>query len=198
MAESKKYKKDELLEYSIDELEALVIQEQSYINNGETLLDAILKVPFKNKEKFNKIKENISIHNENITEIRKIIYDLKNPIYNTSDLSGICLTDGTYIISNTTLHFNFNLLRTPITKVKYVDMYRNVLEGELIDDVFQSVTSDYYMMTTSGNVVSLNSILEIDPESKTGKWYEMMCKNFERNEKLKRVLKDGDNKTDSE
>lgn len=185
----KELTKDDLKSNSKEELEAIQQQEQALLNNGQVLLEAMLNVPFKNKEKFDKLKESIKVHNSNITLIKKTIEEINKP--KTNDWS--FLSSGSILCSNTTLS-NWapspSFTKMELTKIKYADNYNEIQEGEVLDDIFQSILGDYYMQSPSGSIIPLKRIIEIDSSSRTGKWYETMCKNFERSEKLNRVLKD--------
>lgn len=198
MKESKKYIKEELEIYTKEELESLKIQERAYLDNGETLLEAMLRVPFKNKDKFEQLREKINVHISNIHIIENVIesksvvseIDLSEVAsHPDKSLSGLLcgVSNSNYIVLNTR---GYTKLKT--VRIKYADSCNYIREIEVTDDIFQSVLGNYYMIITDGSLLPLERIVEIESESKTGKWYTTMCKNFERNEKLKRVLKDGE------
>jgi Txe/YoeB family toxin of Txe-Axe toxin-antitoxin module len=186
----KELTKDDLKSNSKEELEAIQQREQALLNNGEVLLEAMLNVPFKNKEKFDKLKESIQVHNSNINLIKKTIEEINKP--KTRDWS--FLSSGSILCSNTVLS-NWmtstpSFTKMELTKIKYADNYNDIQEGEVLDDIFQSILGDYYMQSPSGSIIPLKRIIEIDLSSRTGKWYETMCKNFERETKLKRIVND--------
>ena len=194
MNESTKYKYEDLCDYSKEELDSLILKEDAYIQNGEALIEAMLNSPFKNKEKFNLLKEKISIHQQNKSLIKKRIEELTPPINFSTTLYGNFLVGSTCSASWATSN---NYWRPHIkieeTNIKYANNTNEIVDGKVLDDIFQSVLGEYYMMDITGNIVPLKRIIDIDINSKTGKWYETMCKNFERSEKLKRVIKDENN-----
>ncbi|NPV13053.1 MAG: hypothetical protein HPY57_14905 [Ignavibacteria bacterium] len=196
MAESKKYSESELLTFNLEELESLKLQEMAYLDNGTTLLEAILNTPFKNKEKFEKLKSKISIHSTNISNIDKRIDELKNSKKENFPYGSLFTIGGP--ITWTTTYVNQNYTKLKLTKIKYADCNNEVKEGEVLDDIFQSTLGNFYMTAENGSMVPLERIIEIDQESRSGKWYITMCKNLERNKKLKRVLngKDINNESD--
>lgn len=197
MNESVKYKYEDLCDYSKEELESLILKEDAYIQNGEALIEAMLNSPFKNKEKFNLLKEKISSHQQNKLLIRKKIEELTPPKDIDLSSSSIYLGSSTLISAscNWSTTTNSWLPHTKIEEVniKFANTTNEIVDGKVLDDIFQSVLGEYYMMDMTGNIVPLKRIIDIDINSKTGKWYETMCKNFERSEKLKRVIKDENN-----
>lgn len=196
MNESIKYKYEDLCDYSKEELESLILKEDAYIQNGETLIEAMLSSPFKNKEKFNLLKEKILIHQQNKSLILNRIEEITPKIIDNQSWSNSNILLGyktNSTITTSTITSIPSYTKMELTKIKYADNYNEIQEGEVLDDIFQSILSDYYMQSPTGSIIPLKRIIDIDVNSKTGKWYETMCKNFERCEKLKRVTKDDNN-----
>ena len=63
----------------------------------------------------------------------------------------------------------------------------------IIDDVFQSVLGEYYVIDTNSKYIPISIIIEFeDHESKIYKWYDKMCLNFNREKKINRIIDDED------
>jgi len=61
-------------DYDKDDLELFLSKEKAYLSSGEALLEATLKIPFKNKEKVDKLLDKIKQHKSNICEINNQLY----------------------------------------------------------------------------------------------------------------------------
>ena len=61
----------------------------------------------------------------------------------------------------------------------------------------QDVLGNYYLTTNTGQILSLNRVVEIDEDSTLAKWYENMRRNFEREVKLNRIVKDDNDEKES-
>jgi hypothetical protein len=183
-------------DYDKNDLEIFLSNESAYKLSGEALLEATLNIPFKNKSKIDKILEKIEYHKKNITSIDDRIRELDSAswlnkytywlsgtstAYGTTGYNSVCIPNygcSTPIISNANI------------EVKFVNADSSVMLLEVQDDVFESVLGNYYLIDRYGGHIPLNRVIEIDEESNVGKWFIMMCKNFDRETKLKRVLKD--------
>lgn len=189
MEEFRIYSKNELKNYTLEELEALKKQEKAYLENGEALLKAMLNTPFKSKEKFEKIKKRISYHSNNISIINELIGELKATFYTPSAAEIAAGND----ISNNVSAYNVvikysNELNVPLktTFIKYINEYNDEITLEVIDDIFQSVLNNYYMIDKRGNIIPLEKIIEINEDSLSGKWYKEMLEKYIKTNKIKR------------
>jgi len=195
----KEYIEDELKEIELEDLEILRSTEKAYLDSGEVLLEACLKLPFKNKEKVDSLIGKISIYRNNIVRIDRAIYDVKNP---TPAIGGICsIINGSNLTWSSSTWSSSNWTLTPsqmqsttfvnVINVKYMMDSTDIKDYMVIDDLFKSELGNYYLLMPDGTPLDLNRIIEIDIESKVGKWYDSMCQNFVRESKLKRISKDG-------
>ena len=183
-------------DYDKDELELFLSKERAYQSSGEVLLEATLKMPFKNKEKVDKILNKIDSHKSNIISINERISKLEVDKQNHTWISGYSNGIGT-IIWGTANNYNSYGVSSPtivvdLIHVKYIDNNNDIITIKVLDDVFESILGNYYLVMEEGVHVPLKRVIEIDEESNVGKWYSVMCKNFDRESKLKRVLKDGE------
>ncbi len=211
--------KEDLNDLSIDELEIIKSKEKEYIKSGDVLLEAMLNLPFKNREKVESLLKKISVHKSNITIIDTAILHLTNSQlvqngiisgsiwigqgHNGSNInlsgtnsylwggtSSIYINGGTSSINGYSSYSSIDYMLKK-TNICYLDLNNCKVTVEVIDDIFHSVLGNYYLNTITGSIISLNRVIEIDEDSTLGKWYQKMCKNFEREVKLNRVLKDG-------
>jgi len=187
-------------DYTEDELESFKSKEESKQESGEVLLDALLKTPFKSKEKVDKILEQIGQHKLNILLIGGKISEQTNTNWSFGYAGGGVIVTGSTTTTTTTNGTNGTTWNTALAwannspneeniQVEYIDLSNNVNTIYVIDDVIQSVFGEYYLISQQQHI-PLKRVISIDENSNVGKWYSTMCKNFEREIKLKRVLKD--------
>ena len=198
--------KNNIKDYTKEELDSFKIKEQLLIENGETSLEALLNVPFKNKEKVHDLLDKVNIHTQNIKDIENRITELSyktdepiNDWYGGWSLSGSSnvLSGSGYVstLNGGSTYNNYIYNSRPQMSVKLITVNyisdNNVIciSDDIIDDVFQSVLGEYYLHYVNGSLLPLNRVIEIEPDSNVGIWFEKMCKNFERESKLKRVIK---------
>jgi len=185
----KEYIEIELEKEELEDLEILKSSEQAYLDSGEVLLEACLKLPFKNKEKVDSLIEKIAIHKNNVTRIGRVIYDKKTPLYNdgVAVWGHSTLTSGSWnVVAG---HGYCQSSNINIIKVKYMKDSTDIKDYMVIDDIFKSELGNYYLMMPDGTPLDLNRIIEIDEDSNVGKWYGEMCQKFVREAKLKRISK---------
>jgi hypothetical protein len=205
------FDKEKLDEYSIEDLELYKSGYKAKQESGEVLLEAILKTPFKKPEKVKSIMNKISQNKGMVTYLSNAIRQKeqeKNTDNTNHGLTGglVWTTGGTAVWSTNSgtiaysnagpIGYSFNT-KLEKTMVKYVDEYNEVKDVEVVDDIFQSVLGNYYLIYMDGVHLPLNRVIEFEEESNVGRWYERMRKNFERGSKLERILKDDDNEEDS-
>ena len=179
MNEYKLHNEEYLKSLSESDLEELRLKEEHEKEVGSNLLDAMLGIPFKNKEKFDTVRTKISIHKTNLSKIENI----QNPHFGNEVMLGF---SGHNDIGFHTLQLH----RPNTTYVSYMVDVNDWSNIEVIDDVFKSELGNYYFITLSGQYIPLTNVVEIeDHDSKIFKWYSMMAKNFERETKLNRVTK---------
>ena len=169
------YKKENESEYTLEDYEIFRSQSKIKQKSGEALLGALMKVPFKDDEKVQLLVNMIS-------ENKKMVGYFENKIFG--------LDDSDSVDSNT---FHYDRMSETI-EVTFVDEKNDLNSVVVVDDVFESVLGNYYLIYVNGVHLPLNRVITIEEDSKVGRWYKSMCKNFEREVKLKRVLgKDGNN-----
>lgn len=172
-----KFDKSKINEYDKEQLEVLKSKEKSYQESGEVLLESMLKLPFKNKNKLDELLLKITNHKKNISLILDKIDELENKNNHNFLVCGFDISQQ-----------RKNYIETVV--VNYMNSDNEVENINVIDDVFQSVLGNYYLVDVNGFHLSLNRVIGIDEESSVGRWYNSMCKDFERGSKLKRILKD--------
>ena len=209
MAELKKYTKDDVIDLELDELEILKKREEAFMQSGESLLDAIMNTPFKNKKKVDEIFEKIKFHKDNLSVIKFKINELKyTPIdYSNCNIHYHTITGISSITMNsnwtsTPSYISYSPPQSSNIFLKYIDVgyvneQNDVCNISVVDDIFQSVLGNYYLTTNTGQILSLNRVVEIDEDSTLAKWYENMRRNFEREVKLNRIVKDDNDEKES-
>jgi len=188
MNELKTLTKNDVKDLTLEELEDLKTKENLYLESGETLLEALLNVSFKSKDKVESIMSKISLHRRNIRVINSRIEEIE-----------ISKQGADWSTTGIGTHFIYNSATSPIwsqphlkyetTEIEYVDASNNMQKTIVMDDVFHSVLGNYYLSTGNSNI-PLNRVISIDESSNVGKWYSRMQKNFERETKLNRIVKD--------
>lgn len=174
-----KLTKQDIENLTQEELKNLRIEQLQYLENGQVLLNALLKMPFKKPEKVEALVDNIKLYNHNIYLIDEEIN--KNEIINYEFISGD-------IFSNT-----HNIGYSEITIISILDGYNNNFPIKIIDDVFQSVLGEYYVIDINSRYIPISKIVGFeDQDSKIYKWYDKMCLNFNREKKLNRIIDDED------
>lgn len=199
MNELKTLTKSDVIDLTLEELEDLKTNEKVYLESGEALLEALLNIPFKSKDKVESIMSKISQHRHNIRVINSRIDEIE-----ISKSGPVWCSTGQIFIGNGA-NLTYSNVSSPIwttttgshfkyetTDIEYIDSSNNKQKITIVDDVFQSVLGNYYLTNGSSNV-PLNRVVQIDSESNVGKWYDRMCKNFDRENKLNRIVKDEDN-----
>jgi len=163
-----------------EDLKNLRIEQLHYLENGQVLLNALLKIPFKKPEKVEALVDNIKLYNYNIYLIDEEINK------NTFNVSGL-------YISSKTVSNKFNIVYSEITIISILDGYNNNFTIKIIDDVFQSVLGEYYVIDIDSRYIPISKIVGFeDQDSKIYKWYDKMCLNFNREKKLNRIFDDED------
>jgi len=205
-----KYDKEKEDEYTIEDYEIFKADHIAQKESGEALLEAMLKVPFKNQKKVDDLLSKIDDHKVLISHFRDKIYKLKAK--EESFFVGHTWISGSSNVvwsgtGNISVGYNSIINQQGIslpldgkietTEIKYVDNENQIKTVEVMDDVFQSVLGNYYLTYIDGYKIPLTRVIYIDEESSVGKWFATMCKNFERGSKLERILKDEDNQEDS-
>jgi hypothetical protein len=162
-----------------------------------------MKTPFKSKEKVEQIRKKIEYHRLKISFFNRKIKELEK---NDSEYDGFLNSIGQPLgCSSITINYPSGITYNKFsqiwstdtmntTSIKYLNEDMEELGAEVIDDIFQSVLGNYYLITNGSQHIFLNRVIDFDDESNIGKWYNSMSKNFERGKKLERVLKDENKK----
>jgi len=188
-----KYSIDNIKEYDDKELEKFRITEQVKLENFEVLLETMMSLPFKNKERFDSIMLKIRKHKLNLTIIRSEIYDREtDKVINIDNSIWISPGINDSNIRHIVPMVNDNNFKEKLVDVEVLDESNNIIKFVAKDDVFVSHFGDYYIIVQEGGYskhISLNNVISIDLDSKLGEWYNDMSQKFDRELKLKRVLK---------
>lgn len=190
----RKFDIDKLDEYDIDELNYFKSEYETKIQSGEALINSLLNAPFK-KEKINDILDKLDNNKTVLFKIKtKII--LKKEINDLNDYSQNIITSNIHVLPQTTGNLSYltnsNItldINLKSTSVSYLDNSNNIMRFEVIDDIFQSILGNYYLVGLSGLHLPLTHVISAEKDSKIDKWFNMMSKKIERKEKLKRILK---------
>jgi hypothetical protein len=198
---------DKIKDYTEEDLKIFQSIEEKNIESTEELFKNYLKVPFKDDKKTQQLLDKISSHKSYKDMIKKELREReqkKSSEYIWTDIFNIKLDPKLY---NNTLWYNNtpswsqnyinqlsnisnitknNIHQKMITVTYYDDCEKQSIQIEVLDDVFKSELGNYYLTSNDGNI-PLNNVIGIEEDSKLYKWYQEMCKKFNREQKLNRI-----------
>ena len=150
----------------LDELKELKTKENMLLKTGETLLESLLNVPFKTKDKIDAILERITKHKNNLSVINYRIYEINNensknsmfPNYSSVLVNNSYSANTNFITPNWTQYHTKESKYIEIEKInaKILDKDLKINKIKVIDDVFQSVLGTYYLVTDNGEYILLS------------------------------------------
>lgn len=193
---------DKIKDYTEEDLKIFQSIEEKNIESTEELFKNYLKVPFKDDKKTQQLLDKISSHKNYKDMIKKELREREQKFDQKSDYNWSTLIDhsGFSWIQNPSTIQNFyqqqisgypvyktNIHQKIITVTYYDECEKQSFQIEVIDDVFKSELGNYYLSSLSNGNISLNNVIDIEENSNLYKWYQEMCKKFNREQKLNRI-----------